>query len=117
MSVDGIGSGGRPPKAGEQAPVGSDPVEAPSGFGAEQAADAAPADPPSALDQVRSGALSVDQYVEMRVERAVAHLKPTLPNRELEFVRESLRHQMRSDPVLIELLQRATGARSAESDI
>jgi hypothetical protein len=117
MSVDGIGGGGRPPKAGDSgAPVHDDPIEAPSGFDANPATEAAAAEVPSALEQVRGGTLSLDQYVDIRVEQAVQHLKQTLPTDELDFVRASLRDQMRADPVLVELLQRATGLRDADAD-
>jgi hypothetical protein len=39
----------------------------------------------------------------------VGHLEGRLSPEQLEFVKEELRAQLQSDPVLIELVRRATG--------
>ena len=52
----------------------------------------------------------MDAYLDARVEEAVQHLADRLGADQLEFVKSSLREQLRTDPVLTELVRRATGA-------
>lgn len=66
--------------------------------------------PSSLLDRLQQGELSVDQYLEARVDEAVAPIGSGLSSDELEFVKNSLRAELQTDPVLIELVMRATGA-------
>lgn len=69
------------------------------------------------LERLERGELSVEQYLDERVAEAVAPLESRLSPEQLEFVRSSLRAELESDPVLIEMVQRATrGAGSAESN-
>ena len=63
-----------------------------------------------ALAKLQSGELSLDQYLDGRVSDAVSHLVDKLSPEQLEFVKQSLRDQMATDPVLVELVQRATGS-------
>jgi hypothetical protein len=58
--------------------------------------------------------MSVDQYLDTRVEQAVDHLRDKLSAEQLEFVKSSLREQLAADPVLAELVRRATGGAVAE---
>ena len=60
---------------------------------------------------VRSDAdvAELDAYLESQVERAVAHLQSTLTGEQLALLKEALSDQIKSDPVLLELAQRATG--------
>ncbi|MBN1609570.1 MAG: hypothetical protein JW940_23260, partial [Polyangiaceae bacterium] len=67
-----------------------------------------------ALERVRSGELSLDQYLDGRVQEAVQHLVGKLSPDQLDFVRETLREQLSSDPVLVELVGRAVGTERAE---
>jgi hypothetical protein len=67
-----------------------------------------------ALERVRSGELSLDQYLDGRVQEAVQHLVGKLSPEQLDFVRGTLREQLSSDPVLVELVQRTVGTESAE---
>lgn len=55
------------------------------------------------------GELGVDQYLDGRVEQATAHLAASLDPEQLAFIREQLRDQLSSDPVLSKLVQRVTG--------
>lgn len=68
--------------------------------------------PSSLIDRLQKGELSVDQYLEERVEQAVAPFSAALGADDLEFVKSSLRAELESDPVLVELASRATGGGS-----
>ncbi len=67
----------------------------------------------SALAQLQRGELSLDQYLDGRVNDATSHLVGKLSPDQLEFVKQSLRDQMATDPVLVELVQRTTGSAPA----
>jgi len=67
----------------------------------------------AALASLQRGELSLDQYLDGRVSDATSHLVGKLSPDQLEFVKQSLRDQMATDPVLIELVQRTTGAAPA----
>ena len=60
------------------------------------------------LQRLDAGTLSVDEYLDLQVNEAVAHLEGKLPANQLQFVRESLREQLSEDPVLVELVRRTT---------
>lgn len=116
MGVDGIGgSGGRPPVHGPGAAelarterVNADPVQ---GTGAAPAAGGIAGSAP--LQQLARGEINVDQYLDTRVSVALQHLEGRLPPSQLEFVRQALREEMSSDPVLVELVRRTTGSTPA----
>jgi hypothetical protein len=112
MGIDGIGKGGvsppatgidrsSSPSAGE---VGSSSPEFKVG---KSAASEAPA--PASLDQVRSGALSITQYLDLKVNEATSHLAGRLTVEQMSFIRQSLREQLSSDPALVDLVKAATG--------
>lgn len=108
MSIDRIGKG-----PGITLPA-TDGVKGPSAtsgtgktFHVSRTAEAAGA---SAVERVRAGALSVDQYLDIKVNEATAHLDGKLSADHLAFVRASLREQLAADPVLVELVQKAAGA-------
>jgi len=64
----------------------------------------------SLVDRVRSGELTVEQYLDLRVNEATSHLDGRLSPDQLAFVRNSLREQLATDPVLVELVRGVTGA-------
>ena len=66
------------------------------------------ADSSTALQRLDAGNISVDEYLDLQVNDAVAHLEGKLPPNQLQFVRESLRDQLSEDPVLVELVRRTT---------
>lgn len=111
MSIDGIGKG-PPPIPG--APGVTQPDKAQPGFRLEGAAPASASEQttPSALELLQRGELSLDGFLDAKVDEAVAHLE--LPPTELEFIRGELRAQISTDPVLMELVRRTTGAVSDE---
>src|SRR5512139_807579 len=110
MGVDGIGSGGGGRPIGG---VGGDPGSV-AGVAAEAARDAAGApraerpDGSVALGQLTRGEIDLDAYLDVRVSEAVRHLEGKLTEAQLDFVRSSLREQLATDPVLIELVRRTT---------
>jgi hypothetical protein len=114
MSIDGIGKGGgKPPLSGIDQPGSSSVTgsigEASSEFKvAPSTVVEAPALQP--LDQLRSGAISVSQYLDIKVNEATSHLDQRLGAEQLSFIRDSLREQLSTDPVLVELVRSATGA-------
>lgn len=108
MGIDGIGKGGDVPKVapssgatsvkgveGERFELSTEGVEQTQGAGL--------------LEQVQRGEVGLDAYLDVRVNDAVGHLEGRLSPEQLEFVKEELRAQLQSDPVLIELVRRATG--------
>jgi hypothetical protein len=113
MSVDGIGKrGGIAP--GVEAPAVAPGAGASFQVGAEAAAGAAPAGGSDAFSALERGEISVEQYLDARVETAVAPLLPRLSPEQLEFVRAELRSALETDPVLVELVRKTTGALRSE---
>ena len=109
MGIDGIGKrGGVTPGASvPAAPATSGSFELGQ---AEAAGGAAPAGAASdAFLALERGELSVEQYLDARVEGAVAPLIARLSPEQLEFVRAELRTALSTDPVLVELVRKTTG--------
>jgi hypothetical protein len=110
MSIDGIG------KRGGIAPGGSVPgaPAAPGSF------EVGRAEAPSAVESasgasdafaaLERGEINVDQYLDSRIETAVAPLLSRLSPDQLEFVRGELRAALETDPVLVELVRKTTGS-------
>jgi hypothetical protein len=65
-----------------------------------------------ALDRVRRGELTVEEYIERRLDAAMAHLDPKLSAEQRERAREVLREHIETDPVLSQQLERLVGPRS-----
>ena len=118
MGIDGIG---KPPGASIGGPGG---ITGPQGTAAPRPAEAFSLDPSAAaapssrvsaaLSSLQRGELSLDQYLDGRVSEATSHLAGKLSPDQLDFVRQSLREQLATDPVLVELVQRTTGAAAPE---
>ena len=110
MGIDGISKpGGGLPPAGVEGAAGTS-----TDFADQLRTDAAEAnqrtEASSALRQLDAGTLTVDEYLEQKVNEAIAPFESKLPAEQLDFVRESLRAQLKEDPVLIELVRRTTGS-------
>lgn len=106
MGVDGIGSSG-----------GSGPPDPAAGVGrpsADFAVERADATSASDLDRVASGELSVDSYLDARVQEATTHLASALGPEQLATLQEQLREQLRTDPLLTRLVHRALGTTPSE---
>ena len=100
--VGGVGGAGEVGKSGE-----SFSVDKAEGIERSEGSDA--------LGQLQRGEISVDQYLDTRVDHAVEHLQGTLSAEQLDFVKSTLREQLSADPVLVELVRRATGSVSNEA--
>jgi hypothetical protein len=111
MSIDGIG------KRGGVAPGAALPGEAPA-QGEFRVGEASPAASASAatvggsdaFQALERGEIDVAQYLDARVEGAVAPLLSKLSPDQLEFVRAELRAALETDPVLVELVRATTGS-------
>jgi len=115
MGIDGIGKpGGIKPGAIEGIEGGATEVDSATGdFSLNQVGETQQAEASSALGQLERGEISLDEYLNGRVEGAVAHLNGKLSTEQLDFVKEQLREQLSSDPVLSELVRRATGQQTS----
>lgn len=116
MAIDGIGKppGSNIPPAGGVGGV-SDASRASEAFKVGSAAPLGAASTSGAkvseaLSSLQRGEVSLDQYLDTRVNEATSHLAGKLNPDQLEFVKQSLREQMATDPVLVELVQRTTGS-------
>ena len=106
MPVDGIGKPpGVPPPGGTPATSGASATREAFRAGSATAPQAASGD----LARLERGEIGLDAYLDARVGEATKHLEGRLGQNELEFVRRTLRAELESDPVLVELVRRATG--------
>jgi hypothetical protein len=114
MPIDGIG---KPPSI---PPPGGTPAT--SGTGAARGDDfrvgtaAAPGIAGSDLVRLERGEIGLEAYLDARVGAATKHLEGRLARAELDYVRRTLRAELESDPVLVELVRRATGRTPGASD-
>lgn len=76
----------------------------PSGAAAKRVAPAGS----EALDKLKRGELTVEQYIEDRVERALGAVPVPLTAEQRDTVRETLRFQVATDPVLAQYTQLTT---------
>jgi hypothetical protein len=123
MSIDRIGKG---PSPAGVSPTSSSPstsvgrgtetgatfdISGPGAAG-PRAADAATSTAQvgqSPAAEVRSGNLSIEQYLDRRVAEATRHLEGKVPAADLSDIQTMLRAQLQSDPTLIEMVRAATG--------
>lgn len=112
MGIDRIGKGGGVPPvdvSGVGGPAGAPGVSgAGEGFHVERASATTAPDAVS-LDRVRSGEVPISTWIDGRVDTATAHLVGVLPAEQLAFVKDHLRQQLATDPVLADLAKAATG--------
>jgi hypothetical protein len=102
MGIDGIG---KPPPVG---PAGG--VPAPAGSSADFRLPSVEAAAPSSdLARLERGEIGLDDYLDARITEATHHLSGRLGPEQLELVRQTLRSELAADPVLVELVRRATG--------
>jgi hypothetical protein len=108
MGIDGIG---KPGGAGGVPGAGVAPAGGAAGesFRVERSADSRGVEGHASLRGLERGEINLDQYLDARADEAVRHLVEKLPAEQLEFVRQSLREQLATDPVLVELVRRTTG--------
>jgi hypothetical protein len=63
----------------------------------------------SPAEQVRGGELSLDAYLDLRVQEATRHLEGRLGPGDLARIQRTLREQLATDPALQALVKSATG--------
>jgi hypothetical protein len=61
------------------------------------------------LQQLRTGAIDLDTYLDSKVSEATAHLGP-LAASQIDAIRSALRDRLAIDPTLVELVRRTTAA-------
>lgn len=112
MGIDGIGKppapGGPQGPAGAARPGETSPVR--EAFKVERAEGVGRTQGTDPLARLERGEIGVDQYLDAKVSQAVQHLEGRLGAEQLEFVKAALREQLRTDPVLVELVRRSTGS-------
>ncbi len=114
--VDGIGKGGPPRGVGPSGPTApTRPAETGKTFevdkpGAPREAQGvqATAIEASPLQQLKAGKIDFDQYVDLKLHEATAHLEGLSPA-QLDTIRSMLRDRMATDPELVDLVKQATG--------
>lgn len=118
MGIDGIGRGGGPSVPADPArPTGPARGGAAAGAPGKEfsatAVDAAEgvsgAERSEALGKLEKGELSLEQYLDSQVQQATQHLQGRVSPTQLQAIQETLRDELSADPVLIELVKRATG--------
>jgi hypothetical protein len=117
MGIDGIGKKGPPvapppavtPGATRAQQTGKPfQVDQSDKSGAASRAEEVKATGPTPLERLRAGEIDVKGYVDAKVQEATAHLGP-MPPEKLEQIRAALRDRIGSDPMLVELVKKATG--------
>ena len=82
-------------------------TDTPKRSGAALRAVSAPVSP--ALEKLRRGEITVDAYIEDRVEQAMARLDPQMSAEQREQVRGVLREHVTTDPVFQKQLSELLG--------
>ncbi len=77
--------------------------------GAPANSQAATRAPSESLQKLKRGELSLDEYLDEAAENALLHVKGRVSPEVLENFRETLRESLRTDPVLVEMVQCLTG--------
>lgn len=120
MGIDGIG-GGRPPigpAAGGLSPTktSGEGFSLERGSAASQVDSAQQVGSTAELERLQAGEISLDDYLQTRADKAVAHLETMLPKDQLDVVKEQLINQMKQDPTVAALVQRATGMMPTDNE-
>ncbi|SRR5512135_2186412 len=114
--VDGIGKGGPPRGVGPTGPATGPARSAETGktFEVEKPSASetkgvqATAIEVTPLEQLKSGKIDFNQYVDLKLHEATAHLEGLSPA-QLDTIRSMLRDRMATDPELVDLVKQATG--------
>ena len=113
MGIDGVGRPGPGGLGGIGGPGGSAPPDG-KPFEVESPSSTEQVGGSDSLERLKSGEISVDQYLDARASDAVQHLVGQLPPDQVDFVRRTLREQLQTDPVLVELVRRTLSAARVE---
>jgi hypothetical protein len=112
MGVDGISRGGGKPVSGSgaaEAPIGAPGVSGPAGLEAAALPGDAAVSATGPLAQLQRGEIDLAHYLDLRVADAVGPYVGKVPEAQLDFIRDTLRDALASDPVVVELVRRTTG--------
>jgi hypothetical protein len=108
MGIDGIG---KPPPigptGGPAAPAGASGDFSVGATGEARATGEVRAT--GELARLERGEIGLDAYLDGKVSEATSHLAGKLSAEQLAYVRQTLRTELASDPVLVELVRRTTG--------
>ena len=121
MGIDGIG-GGKPPIGPSAGANGAAKVGG-EGFSLDRTGGSSKAstiernqieqshevNATADLERLQAGEISLDDYLQTRADKAVAHLESVVSADQLSIIKEQLVHQMKQDPSVAALVQRATG--------
>lgn len=109
MGIDGIGKPVSPPNLGELSSVESAEVrlepmratrsDAPAAIGPSES---------GLLSQLEQGQITREQYLDGRIDEAVSPFASRLSPDQLEHIRSTLREQLQLDPMVVDLIRRAT---------
>lgn len=118
MAIDRIGKGAKttPEIAGSGSVDRRGPAESftvDRGDASKGIDKTAGADATSPLARLRAGEISVDGYVDLKVDEATKGLVGLSPA-ELQDIKKVLRDQMATDPALVDLVRAATGSSATE---
>src|SRR5512140_2070495 len=117
MPIDPIGKGGGIPQApaatGPDAASPAKPFEVSAGAPAQKADAAGAVSGP--LADLRAGKIDVNQYVDLKLDEATAHLKG-LHASELAHIRDVLKEKLVHDPQIADLVRQAAGSVPAPRD-
>ena len=117
MGIDGVGKpGGIGPLGGAPGASSADPATGASFKSELDVAAVARTDAKSPLSQLERGEISVEQYLDLRVRDATRHVEGLLEPEQLAFVKEALRLELETDPVLVELVRRTTGSTAPDNE-
>lgn len=61
------------------------------------------------LERLRRCEVTLEEYLDERVEAALAHVRGRVSEEKLEILREVVREHTRTDPAFIELVRKVTG--------
>jgi hypothetical protein len=110
MGIDRIGKGSGGIPVGDIQPSAAGEAAKPAAEFKVNRGGPVEAAPETSLDRLRAGEISVSEYLEIQVQQATAHLDGRLSTEQLSFIRGSLREQLSTDPVLVDLVKSTTGA-------
>ncbi|WP_394833608.1 hypothetical protein LVJ94_44585 [Pendulispora rubella] len=79
------------------------------GAGAVEGAAASP------LEKLRAGQIDLNGYLDLKLDQATAHLQGLAPAH-LDAIKKALREQLTTDPMLADLVKRASGQAPASPE-
>src|SRR5690606_22109314 len=98
MSIDGIGGAGGPPKPGAAATPGKAEGSFAIAHDATEASQGVSED--HDLERLARGEIDREQYLDARIDSALAHLEGSLSPEHAQLLRQEMRERLENDPVL-----------------